>query len=118
MRFRRQNWSPFKDRLLRDLPVLTVPLPIWRKLVADCCAPPSAGILVLAWIRDLLGSWNGVATVGIGITPTSVAPYHHVVPKQLPFDRHDWERERALLSRWRSEGLSAAEFTSESTGDR
>ncbi len=113
MRFRRQNWTPFKDRLLRDLPVLTVPLPIWRELVAECCAPPSAGILVLAWIRNLLGSWDGVSTVGIGIPPSSRTPYHHVVTKQLPFGRHDWERERALLSRWRGEGLLSFDVSSQ-----
>ncbi len=113
MRFRRQNWAPLKNRLERDLPVLTVPLTIWRELVSDCLAPPSAGILVLAWIRDLLGSWNGVATVAIGVPPSSFTSHHHVVPKQLPFDRHSWEKERELLNRWRSEGLCSSEYSTE-----
>lgn len=110
MRFRRQNWASFEERLTRDLPVLTVPLSVWRELVAQCCAPPSAGLLLLAWMRELLGSWGGISTVGIGIPPSANTPYHHAVPKQLPYDRHDWEKERALLRRWRSEGLRSQEF--------
>jgi hypothetical protein len=112
MRFRRQDWTPFEERLIHGLPVLTVPLFIWHDLVAECCAPPSAGILLLAWIRDCLGSWAGVCTVGVGIPPSETVTYHHVVPKQLPCDRHNWEKERALLSRWRSEGLRSHEFSS------
>lgn len=116
MLFRRQNWTPFETRLKHDLPVLTVPLPIWRDLVTECCAPPSAGILMLSWIRVLLGSWQGVSTVGIGLPPSGGTPYHHVVTKQLPYARHNWEMECALLSRWRSEGLRSHDFPSDRCG--
>ena len=110
VRFRRQNWTIFEERLSCELPVLTVPLPIWRNLVAELSAPPSAGVLILAWIRVILGSWKDISTVGIGVPPAANVPYHHVLPKQQPFGRHNWEKERFLLSRWRSEGLLSHEF--------
>lgn len=107
MRFRRQNWNAFQERLLADAPVLTVPLSIWCNLVAELSAPPSAGILLLAWLRVISGSWRGLSTVGIGISPDNHVPYHHVFSKQQPFVRHDWGKERFLLGRWRSEGLQS-----------
>jgi len=105
MRFRRQNWEPQRDRLELDRPVLTVPLVLWRSLATSLCAPPSAGLLMLAWIRTMLGSWEGVVTVGMGVTPSADLPYHHADPAQKAVGRHNWGAERLLLGRWRDEGL-------------
>lgn len=105
MRFRRQNWQPLRARLEHGLPVLTVPLEVWRTLVAILGAPPSAGLLLLAWLKVLLGSWQGIVTIGMGVAPSVKLPYHHADPRQLPVGRHHWEAERNLLRQWRGEGL-------------
>ena len=110
MQVRRQNWQPLRPRLEQGLPVLTAPLHIWRELVTQTCAPPSAGLLLLAWFRSILGGWEGISTVGLGVTPSSQLPYHHADPRQQPVSRHNWEAERELLHRWHAQGLYVREL--------
>jgi hypothetical protein len=105
MRYRRQNWELLRDRLEADRPVLTVPLEVWRALATRVCAPPSAGLLMLAWIKALFGTWGGISTVGLGVATSQGTPYHHADPNQKPVARHNWEAERILLGQWRAEGL-------------
>jgi hypothetical protein len=75
MRFRRRNWEPLRDRLEQGYPVLAAPLEIWRTLVALIGAPPSAGLLMLAWLKEILGTLEGVTAVGIGSSPSGGSPY-------------------------------------------
>lgn len=98
--FLRRNWLSLRTRLDQGDPVLTVPLPVWRDLVAHLQAPPSAGLLVLAWIRVLRGSWQGIHTVGLGVLPSRGIPYHHADHKHRPTTRHNWEYEKQLLHAW------------------
>lgn len=107
MRFRRQNWDSLGPALDAGVAVLTTPLPLWRELVAQLQAPPSAGLLFLAWLRALLGSWDGVIAVGFGVSASSNAPYHHAVRRHRAVARHNWPEERALLQHWHSEGLES-----------
>jgi hypothetical protein len=104
--FRRRNWQPLRQRLARFKPVVTVPLPIWRDLVALLEAPPSAGLLVLAWLADLRKGWQNIHAVGFGILPSRSIAYHHADPRHKPSSRHNWERERKLLREWKTQGLS------------
>jgi len=106
MRFRRQNWDRLAPAIERGTPVLSVPLEPWRALVAQLQAPPSAGILMLAWLKSLLGSWAGIVAVGFGRAASAATAYHQADPAHRPAGRHDWIAEHALLARWQGEGLN------------
>jgi hypothetical protein len=104
MAFRLQDWRRFEEPLRSGAKVLTVPLEPWRQLVAQLQAPPSAGVLFLAWSRSLLGSWTplralGFAGVGAG------GPYHHADARHQPAGRHHWPAERTVLKHWQEKGL-------------
>lgn len=105
MAYRMRDWRRFEAPLLAGSRVLTVPLEAWRELVAQVLAPPSAGLLFLAWIRLLLGSWAGVRAVGFGGPDDRNGRYHHALPRHKPAGRHHWPAERAVLRRWQHEGL-------------
>ena len=105
MRFRRHNWESLRPALDAGAVLLTVPLAPWRGLVATLQAPPSAGLLFLAWLRSLLGSWDGVRAVGFGAGATPGAVYHHADPRHKAVGRHQWAGERLVLQAWHDEGL-------------
>jgi hypothetical protein len=88
-----------------DTPVLTVPLAVWRAIVHALDAPPTAGLLTLAWLRELLGGWQGVRCAGIGSGLAGDGRYHAAIAAKPPGRRHAWAREQALVERWRAEGL-------------
>jgi hypothetical protein len=88
-----------------DTPVLTVPLAVWRAVVRALDAPPTAGLLTLAWLRELLGSWQGVRCAGIGSGLAGDGRYHAAIAAKPPGRRHAWAREQALVEGWRAEGL-------------
>ncbi len=88
-----------------DTPVLTVPLAVWRALVRELDAPPTAGLLTLTWLRTLLASWDGIRCAGIGSGLAGDGRYHAAIAGKPPGRRHAWAREQALVERWRNEGL-------------
>ncbi|RFA28015.1 hypothetical protein CAI21_13955 [Alkalilimnicola ehrlichii] len=96
--FRLRNWGALADIVEQGVPVLTVPLEVWRALVKKLMAPPSAGLLSLAWLRQLLGSWQGVSAVGFSLGDSNCP-----VPRAT---RHHWAQEQALLRRWQADGLN------------
>lgn len=110
MCFRLRDWTDFTSRLRLARPVLTVPLPVWRDLVRVLHAPPSAGLLMLAWLHDLLGSWHNVTAAGIGTG--AVGPYH-LHGKSRGSVRHDWAAEAALVATWARQGLAILPSTAE-----
>jgi hypothetical protein len=105
MLFRLRDWTFLRSRLEAGGPVLTFPLPVWRALVKRLHAPPSAGLLTLAWMRAVRGGWQGIAGAGFGSPPRAGVPYHHAFPRQRPSTRHNWPEEREILRAWRAEGL-------------
>jgi hypothetical protein len=105
MAFRLQDWRRFDEPLRCGSKVLTVPLEHWRELVAQLQAPPSAGVLFLAWARSSLGSWAPVRAVGFAGGMGEGGHYHHADASHRPASRHHWPAERAVLRRWQEEGL-------------
>ncbi|MEZ5536435.1 MAG: glycosyltransferase family 29 protein [Thiolinea sp.] len=105
VRFRLLNWSGVSAVLKNNLTLLTVPLPVWRALVRELAAPPSAGMLLLAWLKDLLGSWSGVSVAGFGALSDTKSDYHYTNSKHKAFTRHNWAAESVTLRRWQQEGL-------------
>jgi len=105
MLFHRRNWNKFRQLNSNKTRVLTVPLIIWQSLVKQLKAPPSAGILFLAWLKILLGSWDNVFVVGFSYSYSSVIPYHHANSRHKAVERHNWEAEYNLIQQWKLEGL-------------
>lgn len=62
-----ERWPIPRALRLAGVTVLTVPLPVWRGLVARLDAPPSAGVLTLAWLAQLCPGWSGVACEGLSL---------------------------------------------------
>lgn len=117
VRFHLKDWTNVRPLLQAGIQVLTVPLPYWRRLVAELQAPPSSGLLFLLWLREMLGSWEDVSAVGFGVSTAAFPPddtgrkhpdkfYHHANKSHKAASRHNWFRERMLLQRWQNEGLT------------
>jgi hypothetical protein len=98
-------WPAVRRLELGGVPVLTVPLSVWRDLVATLQAPPSAGLLLLAWLRCLGGGWEGLKVAGIGWAPVAGGRHHLLASNRSVGRRHRWEAERALVEAWRDQGL-------------
>lgn len=104
MASRRPQWERWTAENGGSL--LSVPLPVWRALVRELQAPPTAGLLALNWLRSIRNSWDGVIVYGIGYKG---GRYHAAKQSHRPSHRHDWEKESALLQRWTTEGLRLGE---------
>lgn len=107
MRYRLLSWSGVAIVVEHDLKLLTTPLQVWRDLVRKLQAPPSAGIVFLAWLKVLLGSWKGVSVAGFNALSEAESVYHHTDTKHKPSARHNWAAEAILLQRWQREGLTS-----------
>lgn len=104
--FKLQNWTRFEEPLRLGHRILTVPLEQWRVLVKQLQAPPSAGLLFLAWLRHILGSWHAIKAVGFGYSAGVNTPYHHAKLTHTAVSRHHWAGELALLHHWQTQGLN------------
>lgn len=104
MRYRMADWSRFMPLVERGVPLLTVPLDIWRTLVRQLEAPPSAGVLVLSWLHALNAGWEGLAMAGIG-SGIGKGRYHATLSRHVASSRHAWQREADLVRAWRRAGL-------------
>jgi len=104
MRYRLADWRHLLPLVERGIPLLTVPLSVWRTLVRQLKSPPSAGVLVLFWLHVLAGSWAGLRMAGIG-SGTEKGRYHAVLGRHAPSRRHDWHKEADLVRSWRCSGL-------------
>jgi hypothetical protein len=108
-RFSVADWRLAERLAGQGVAVLTVPLPVWRGCVRQLGAPPSAGVLALAWLSALAADprdpWRGVASVGIAEQALVGASYHLAQSGARPGRRHAWPAERDWVERWRAAGL-------------
>lgn len=100
------DWQFAIPMLQQGHRVLSVPLEIWRSLVTELQAPPSAGLLTLAWMIELLGDIKGLSAAGFQRGRYDAGRYHYALPNHKPSVRHNWEAERHLLRQWESQGLN------------
>lgn len=107
VQYRLADWSQFYAFREQRIPIITIPLGVWRQLVSELKAPPSAGITILAFFYGLLGSWSGVAVAGFGALASTLVPYHYMSAKHTASERHNWLGEQRLLERWLAEGLTS-----------
>lgn len=99
------RWSQVQRLREAGVPVLTVPLRIWREQVLALGAPPSAGLLLLAWLSDFEAGWDGISSVGIGWGRGRDGRHHLHATQATVGERHRWAAEQARIARWREEGL-------------
>lgn len=106
MRYRLQDWSMVIPLLAADRPVLTFPLDIWRQLVSSLQAPPSAGMLTLTWLSQLLpDAWSSLRVAGIGTGLNVAGRYHRTNKQQSAASRHHWIAEQSIITDWARQGL-------------
>ncbi|RLJ21403.1 hypothetical protein DJ030_04605 [bacterium endosymbiont of Escarpia laminata] len=105
VRYHLADWGNIVSLLDADKKVLTVPLSIWRILVRELKAPPSAGVLCLAWLIEMLGAPEGLKAAGFQRQSVPGMRYHYALHRHKPSRRHNWEGERALLRHWEVQGL-------------
>jgi hypothetical protein len=85
--------------------VVTFPLAVWGGLVEILGAPPSAGLMMLEWMRREFGGLDGVTIAGFGTRASVDERYHHAGRQMRPGRRHDWLAEAGLLDAWEGEGM-------------
>ena len=86
------------DAMLRDATIEEVPQTLHSELRTKLGAPPSSGLSVLYWLRELLGSLDDVLIAGFSLSDQVSGPTHYssVPPLKAP-PPHDWQRERAFF---------------------
>lgn len=93
------NWRPNRPKPFAKLgPLEGFPLVIWRKLVREIAAPPSAGLLTCSWLIQSIPSaekW----LCGFDLNDES-SQYHHSSKQYQASSRHNWVAERQLLKIW------------------
>lgn len=107
VRYTLRNWRLVVPLLECGARILTVPLPIWRRLVRELQAPPSAGLLLLAWLREMGGlqGWRGITAAGIGSGLSSTGAYHLGIRGHKADGRHHWSAESLLVMQWAAQGM-------------
>lgn len=99
------EWDLVLGMLDAGVKVLTVPLDDWQRLVGAVRAPPSAGLLFLAWAARTLGGLDRLVVAGFDIASARTKGYHHAGRGLHGGRRHAWEREKTLLDAWLAAGL-------------
>lgn len=99
------EWDLVLGMLDAGVKVLTLPLAAWGESVRLIGAPPSAGLLFLAWARRTLGGFERLVIAGFDIASVGTKGYHHAGPGLRSGRRHAWDREKGLLDEWKKAGL-------------
>ncbi|MCO5978945.1 glycosyltransferase family 29 protein [Ideonella oryzae] len=99
-----EAWPSVQALRARGVPVVTVPLGIWKALVDRLGAPPSAGLLVLAWLLSLGLGEGRLRMTGVAEPAEEEGGSHVLGAWHRRGRRHAWERERALVAEWCASG--------------
>lgn len=113
--YRLKRWAHLQAFEHAGVPVLVVPLAVWRGCVSRLAAPPSAGMLVLMWLLSLTSNHRSqrlaVYGIGAGVSASPGHGYHLALATHKPTSRHNWAGEAAwchdLRVSGRIEGLAA-----------
>ncbi len=104
MEYKLRDWGVIQKLIDQGSKVLTVPLNIWAGCVQQLEAPPSAGVLVLYWLKSILKSilksnYQSIFVAGVGMYYKTGA-YHLMDKRYTPVSRHNWLAESAWLDQW------------------
>lgn len=104
VRYQLFNWKSLDGFMLKKQKVITVPLGVWRKLVKELEAPPSAGVLVLTWLNEILGCEHCISIAGFQTQGSEESRYHRLLPHHKASKRHNWKGEAGMLQLWLESG--------------
>jgi len=110
VRYQLYVWDELTALLAAGQRVITVPAGVWRTLVRVLQAPPSAGVLMLAWLIELLGDAGGIMQAGFQDDRHPARATRRAccaLPWPRTGSRHNWRAELAWLRHCRAHGLSA-----------
>jgi hypothetical protein len=80
-------------------PLDVAPVELVTATAVRCGAPPSSGLLTLAWIESILGGLDGVSSCGFALTDQENGLKHYFKnPERKKAPPHDWGREREVLN--------------------
>jgi hypothetical protein len=96
--WQQQRWPQFSRQSPEKL--LGIPLPYWRQLVRQLAAPPSAGLLVAHYFRQICAP-DKIALHGFGFDPTA-PQYHYASPQHKAVSRHNWAGELTMIQQWQN----------------
>jgi len=96
------DWSGVILDVKFGVKLIFPPLCVWRSLVNQLSAPPSAGILMIAWLISILDDPKYLSIAGFDSKNTQ---YHHASSYYKLGCRHNWGGERSLLKVWVNCGL-------------
>ncbi len=98
------DWGNVHPHIHQGTKVLTIPLEIWKTLVEQLQAPPSAGLLFITWIAHILNDPKAINIAGFNTREVREAT-QHVNKTNKTSSRHNWEKEIQLLNQWEQEGM-------------
>lgn len=101
MLYWQQRFDHLAEYDQKQTPVLDIPLAVWRRLVRQLAAPPSAGILTIAYLLELQKEHAytfAVKAFGFGYQPQKSTSYHLAKPNHPAVQRHNWQAEYEWLS--------------------
>ena len=104
MIYRGANWHRFFKLDLNKNKIMSVPLDVWKEMVSLLNAPPSAGILLLYWIKTIKKGFHDISIVGFDLKFNTMQ-YHYSDANHKPGKRHNWVKEKELLKIWLDDGL-------------
>ncbi|WP_317498004.1 glycosyltransferase family 29 protein [Idiomarina sp. Sol25] len=88
-----QNWHTLQSHSGK---VIGVPLDYWKHCVELLSAPPSAGFLVVQFLKQL--PTKQLSITGFGVQEGS--PYHHAIKGHQAVSRHNWSAESKIMTEW------------------
>lgn len=97
MQYQLQNWSHIAPIVENNTPVITIPISFWRDLVEILHAPPSAGLLMLHYLRNHSELRPSLNAYGFGYDKNEKQEYHAIDTNHVPNNRHNWVKEAELL---------------------
>ncbi|NVK44435.1 MAG: glycosyltransferase family 29 protein [Oceanospirillaceae bacterium] len=100
MQYQLQNWRHLLPVFKRGTPIITVPLKHWASLVKQLQAPPSAGLLMIDFLRNDPRLKQHIQPFGFGYYPEKQQAYHAADVKHSPTSRHRWDMESKILNDW------------------
>jgi hypothetical protein len=87
------------DGMLFKRRIEDAPRRLLTDLVLELGARPSSGIIILAWLKQILGTLDGVSVFGFALSDQLKGLRHYFADRRVSGLEHNWLGERALFER-------------------
>jgi len=100
------DWNFLLPLMKKNIPILTIPLPVWRSLIQKLGSPPTAGILFLKWIQLITQKNQRPYIFSLGIGVNAKRPMlTNFLFSFFKFNRHNFLKESKLIISFRKIGF-------------